>query len=230
MSLVDLTRTFFAPRYPCPAGFYGDSFDDMKTPKYSGLCPPGHLCSPGTVVPEPCEVGGFCTAGSSVATRCPAGFFSEKAGLSSQDQCSPCPPGHYCLQGSRIACGSNTFNPFEGSSSARECLLCPLNSGSGAGAAHADNCSCAVDFVKVNGSCVLCPDGASCKSAGATVESLPLVRGYWRFGNSSLSIYRCPDASDENSGCTGGVGIPCKDTLEGVFCSVWKPHNRTETP
>ena len=210
----------FASRYPCPAGFYGDSFDDMKTPKCSGLCPPGHVCSPGTVAPEQCESGGYCTAGSSVATRCPVGFFSEQKGLSSQDQCSACPLGHYCLQGSKIACGLNTFNPVEGSTSARECLLCPLNSRSGEGASHAANCSCEVGFVRVNSSCVLCPDGASCTSAGTAVDLLPLLTGYWRFSNSSLSIYRCPDASDENSGCIGGTGSLCKDTLEGVFCSV----------
>lgn len=43
------------------------------------ICPQGHYCPEGSVVP----------------LGCPAGYYTE---LTTQETCSPCPEGYYCLQ------------------------------------------------------------------------------------------------------------------------------------
>ena len=65
--------------------------------------------------------------------------------------------------------------------------------------------------------CTVCPVGSVCKAAGATLASLPLLRGYYRISTASSDLRRCPDHSS-SSGCIGGVGDgegPCKPWLQG---------------
>ena len=73
--------------------------------------------------------------------------------------------------------------------------------------------------------CVLCKTGSSICPAdvsGVTLETLPLMPGYYRISNTSDDLRRCPDFGD-GSGCVGGVGSgegPCKENLKGPYCTL----------
>ena len=157
--------------------------------------------------------------------RCGSGYYSTATNLTSSSQCSPCTPGHWCTQGSRVRCGRNTYNERFGAFDQRSCLLCPINSHTVVeGATHASACICDVSYVQIrsNGStrCDVCPEGGLCSNAGTTLENLTLQSGYWRATANSTSIIRCPDAALGNSACQGGTGAPCKPGLTGAYCRV----------
>lgn len=44
-----------------------------------------------------------------------------------------------------------------------------------------------------------CPTGAVCKKAGITLETLPLLPGYWRSSTSATKLYTC----DSTAACEG---------------------------
>jgi hypothetical protein len=62
---------------------------------------------------------------------CPKGTYGEFTGLSSVNQCKPCPPGTYAsIPGSQSsACSSScplgTYNDVYGSKTVRDCKKCP---------------------------------------------------------------------------------------------------------
>ena len=79
--------------------------------------------------------------------------------------------------------------------------------------------------------CQVCPYGTNCMQ-GETLEALPLVRGFFRVGDDSTDVRKCPDA-DANcsvtfgteacvsaSGCIGGTDATalCASGLSGTFC------------
>ena len=55
-----------------------------------------------------------------------------------------------------------------------------------------------------------------------SLASPPLKAGYYRTGNDSDDLRRCPDAG-ANSGCVGGARGgegPCKPSLQGPYCQL----------
>ena len=78
--------------------------------------------------------------------------------------------------------------------------------------------------------CQVCPFGTNCEQ-GSTLEALPIVRGFYRVGNDTTDVRKCPD-SDANcsstgngacvstSGCIGGTNSEalCATGLSGIFC------------
>jgi len=78
---------------------------------------------------------------------------------------------------------------------------------------------------------VLCKTGSSCSAdvSGVTLETLPLMPGYYRISNVSDDLRRCPDFGD-SSGCVGGVGLgegPCKEWLTGPYCRLCNVTDRS---
>lgn len=59
------------------------------------ICPDRHYCEATAVEALPCPAGYFCPAGTEFATEfpCPAGTYSNEAGLADSAECSLCPPG-----------------------------------------------------------------------------------------------------------------------------------------
>ena len=77
--------------------------------------------------------------------------------------------------------------------------------------------------------CERCPIGANCTDrTGITLESLPLLPGYWRWRHDVKDILRCPGATgreneESTTGCIGSVsgnGSYCKPSLDGPYCSL----------
>ncbi|CAN0544698.1 unnamed protein product, partial [Ectocarpus sp. 12 AP-2014] len=97
--------------YPCPRGTYcpaGSSFPHGCAPgTYNPSvameacvdCLPGKICPGNTTTPEECPEYHYCPAGSATGIICPTGTYSDRNDLVSESECSPCPPGYYCLDG-----------------------------------------------------------------------------------------------------------------------------------
>ena len=140
-----------------------------------------------------------------------------------------CPLGHWCSVGLEIPCGENTYNDELNQNNQGACKPCPTDSVSPEASASIEGCACkpgyydeAAGTQKVQ--CVPCVTGSWCANdtKGITLALLPLLRGYYRTGNMSNDLRRCPDFGD-SSGCVGGVGFgegPCKDFLEGPYCKL----------
>ena len=138
--------------------------------------------------------------------------------------------GHYCAGGSASSCAKSTYNPLAGQSLQTACEPCPTNSLTpGTAATSATDCACIVRYynhrlANETVECVSCPVGSNCVDEGTTLALLPLTIGYYRTGNNSDDLRRCPDFGDD-SGCTGGTGFgegPCKPGLE--VCSLGTRH------
>lgn len=76
-----------------------------------------------------------------------------------------------------------------------------------------------------------CKTGSSCSAnvTGVTLETLPLMPGYYRVSNDSDDLRRCPDFGD-SSGCVGGVSLgegPCKEWLTGPYCRLCNVTDRS---
>ena len=76
--------------------------------------------------------------------------------------------------------------------------------------------------------CLNCVSGTACiandeeTEEGVTLETLPLLPGYWRNSPQSLDIRTCGDNMNGNRtspGCQGGAGEPCKEWLAGPLCT-----------
>jgi hypothetical protein len=140
-----------------------------------------------------------------------------------------CALGHWCSVGLEIPCGENTYNDEINQNNQGVCKPCPTDSVSPEASTSIEACACkpgyydeAAETQKVQ--CVPCVTGSWCSddTKGTTLASLPLLRGYYRTGNASNDLRRCPDFG-ESSGCVGGVGFgegPCKDFLQGPYCRL----------
>ena len=140
-----------------------------------------------------------------------------------------CPMGYWCSVGLDIPCGENTYSGELNQNNPGACKPCPMDSVSPVASLSIESCACksgyydeATDERDVQ--CVQCKTGSSCSddTIGITLALLPLLRGYYRTGNTSHDLRRCPDFGD-GSGCVGGVGFgegPCKDWLGGPYCKL----------
>ena len=168
-----------------------------------------------------CTIGAYCPSGSAAGTSCPAGTVGAATSLTSAQECTTCPVGHYCVSGSEISCGRSTFNPLVGQSTQTACKTCPKNAvTNGTAATSAADCVCIAGYYNHRPAdesveCLLCPAGSECVDEGTTLASLPLGTSYYRTSNASVDLRRCRDFGD-GSGCVGGVSDgegPCKPGL-----------------
>ena len=177
-----------------------------------------------------CTLFSFCGAGSSAPTPCAAGTVGRREGLSGADQCDECPAGSWCSAGKEIPCGERTWSNTTREASMGACRACPAHATSPAGTASLlGGCKCEAGYYNAlpSGShgveCVPCVTGSDCADTpGVTIETIPLLLGYYRISNSSSDLRRCPDFGN-TSGCVGGLSDgegPCKEWLEGPYCRL----------
>ncbi|KAL2295829.1 hypothetical protein Nmel_017353 [Mimus melanotis] len=139
---------------PCLPGFYctgGASSPSPRDAVVGNSCPQGSYCPRGSASPVPCPAGQYSSSTGNTGIQdcllCDAGYFCNGTGLVSPTglceagfYCSggslsprpprpsasggPCPPGHFCEEGSSRAqpCPAGTYSP---SWSGTRCLQCP---------------------------------------------------------------------------------------------------------
>ncbi len=162
----------------CPEGtFSGTTGSSFCTP-----CPSSHFCTIGTITPQICPPFSYCPEGTFQPILCPNGTFTanETTGLSSPDQCVPCPPGLFCLAGvpagecsAGYLCyqGSDVPNPDGSDISIGE--LCPEGFYCLQGALNATSCPIGLFNIERGGrqveDCTDCPPGRMCSGNVATL-------------------------------------------------------------
>ena len=161
--------------------------------------------------PIPCRQGYYCPGGDAQGVKCPAGTYQNKTGASSATDCSDCPTGRYCLEGSinptgpcqpGFYCqgGSPTMSPF-----AQNISKYPLNGP--------------------------CPSGSYCPLG--TTEPIKCDRGRYRNTTGAATALQClpctPGYYCKNYGstyptdkCAGGWYCP-----EGLMSKESTPENYT---
>lgn len=80
---------------PCPDGSYMNS----TGASVCRTCPAGYYCSSSLSTSQyyPCPRGYYCPSGTGTNwVVCPSGRYGSRAGLSTVDDCTACPPGLYC--------------------------------------------------------------------------------------------------------------------------------------
>ncbi len=118
------------------------------------------------------------------------------------------------------------------------CTPCFEYASSAEGQMSIEACQCKREYFRVHNTsldptnqsssytCQPCPEGANCSVAGITLETLPLLPGYWRVSSWSLNVATCPGdqaclggaALSARCACTGG-GYPCPRPEENAVCA-----------
>jgi len=169
-------------------------------------------------VQSSCPAGSWCSAGNAIP--CVKDTFNALPNAYDQSFCLPCP--------------ANSVTQQEGSARFEDCvcaqgyfadtrLLPIINSLRAAGQIKSE-------AFRLNASrfCHSCVSGVACRPGTPeavqikiTLETLPLLPGYWRSSPHSLDIRSCGDRTPGTTpGCKGGVGEPCKDWLAGPLCTL----------
>lgn len=197
------------------------------------------MSSPGATVCVACIANHFCPAGATIPQPCPSGttFNPALAIMSSASECIACPVGHWCAPGIKVACDADFYNNVSGATNQQACKPCPNNAVTRTtGTVSVEECTCKAEyFDTIQGpgvDCELCVYGTSCTKQGATIDELPLMRGFFRIDATSKDVRKCPDyeanCSDtsgtalcySSSGCVGGSDASrlCAPGLNGTFC------------
>ena len=204
------------------------------------VCPAGHWCTAGLTVP--CSVGYYnpnqgannqtacirCPensitsaegATSKVDCTCTAGFLSQLDPLTNELRCE-CGMGYGLVRvggaESCQACAVGYFKRVRGNLRCEDCARDRTTLE--AGAISNTSCTCKAGLYRnIEGDCQPCPTpGTACVEPGETVQTLPLVGGYWRARDSTDVLHRCYTEGF----CPHANGSACADGHSGPFCEV----------
>jgi len=150
-------------------------------------------------VPFSCPRGKWCTAG--LVVDCPLGTYNPLEDQDFATACVMCPLNSYTLQTnstSRADCTCDAEFYDANASMAVDQDLIDAMIAAGPSAVYPDPVTMMADVID----CQLCPVGTHCEE-GETLEGLPLERGFYRVGDDSTDVRKCPDA-DANCSTTFG--------------------------
>jgi hypothetical protein len=194
---ASLSLTNISQCSACVAGSYC-GVNGKSAP--TGPCAAGYYCLPGASVATPttqgfgavCPAGTYCPLGSAAPTPCAPGSFRAATLGSSQESCTPCPPGQFCSTSGLTAPSGSCLAGFYcgNASTSATATVCPPGAACPGSSASPASCT-AGTFANASGlsSCLACPPGYQCA-----------------FGASQ------PVACQPGSFCiagTGAVGQPC---------------------
>ena len=145
-------------------------------------------------------VGGTGLAGGAARPPCPAGSYNDVsllAGGASVPVCAVCPPGAYCVGGTRIACSAGTYNDAAGADLPTACAACPpgtTNPLTG----------------QTRAGCALCARGTASAAAGAnmTAACAPCSPGFYSAASGAAGCDACP-AGTYNAGSGAASAAAC---------------------
>jgi hypothetical protein len=179
---------------------------------------------PGAASCRDCPAGKHSTTSAALAcSDCSPGTYS----IDGASTCTACAPGRASSDGLKCSeCASGTFAEGSGSIACSECeAVYGAAYTSGKGSSSCD--TCVRDHYQhpedsaQNGThtCRPCPDGASC-SEGTTLATLTIDRGFFRFSNTSTTLYLCPWGKAACPGNLGSFGRTiCAEGFDGPLVS-----------
>jgi hypothetical protein len=122
-----------------------------------------------------------------------------------------------------VQCESGFWNPLMRAENQSACRICPPRSASPRASYSKGQCICEAGYFNLKTDDVVCEPcmlGTRCNRSGITLQTLPLLRGWWRPDAGSLDVRQCPDSNRLTSGCIGGKGNPCKEHTSGPYCRL----------
>ncbi|KAK3560704.1 hypothetical protein QTP86_014744, partial [Hemibagrus guttatus] len=229
----------------CDGGHYCSHHNASSV---SGQCFAGYYCTRGNTSPQPlivftgdggpCPVGHFCQEGTTDPQLCPVGTFSNRTKLTSEDECVPCSPGHYCdtpgLTAPKGECWEGFYcsqgallpnslirdhrgGPCPAGRSVLPCsgYFCPR------GSSVPQSCpQGSISNSEGHASCSLCPRGYYCLAYGSVTESRDCPEGhYCPTGTSLKNQYPCP-AGTFNPYTRMSRVDDCLKCTAGFFCKA----------
>ena len=166
-------------------------------------CQPGFTCAQGSsasnLSTNVCSLGKYCPDGGN-ELPCPAGTYGNRIGLSDMSECSTCPAGYYCPE------GTAGYPRVE--------LQCPLGHFCLAGTTTQFEHPCpfgtysTVFGLQREDQCVVCPAGRYC-SGGDGIGGQACYRGHF-----------CPENSGAPTPCLGGTFTEATGSDELVLCKL----------
>ena len=160
-----------------------------------------------------CPEGKVPLPGDQTKCGCGPGMQMTSDGL-----CTPCEIGAY-----KSHAGDTLCQPCGGRHKTTAAI----------GADEEAKCVCAPSYFLISGDaeCQRCAEGASCSTAGTTLETLNVQPSHWRLTNRSTQILLCAlddasspmnDTTPSPSSCLGGVNLSeqCSGGTQGPFCRV----------
>ena len=204
----------------CRSGYYCDTYgthdDDTDTSslEYIKSCPKGYYCPPGSILPEPCDVGSYgndtnfrssfecilCDPTTYCPTRgmeatgelCAAGYYCSIGAKSKNPRDgitgNICPKGAYCTAGvsEPILCSSGKSTLFDGAESVADCKDCYPG--------------------------YYCPGSVGSDSLATALARLPCEPGKY-----------CPPASPGGQDCPEGSYCPQEQLEDGSYVGAIHP-------
>lgn len=190
----------------CPAGKYSSS-QGLADSSVCTVCSPGFFCPSGSSAVRgnlECPLGRYCpkeTPGERDADgnpicpdcpRCPAGTYGYTTGLTTPEECTPCPGGSFCEEGATPAlsgnCTAGRYCPAA-AVSAVDGPLCPLGHYCPEGSAQPTPCPEGTFGNQTNqtqeSDCRPCTAGYYCREEGLTAPSAPCAAGYYCTGSAT---------------------------------------------
>jgi hypothetical protein len=175
---------------------------------------------------------------------CKEGFASVSNTATSEIECK-CAPGYTLESGRCVLCAAGFYKSGVSNEACKKCNTDEHKEGvlgsitTNTPAISSMDCTCsksefrALEPPEANtthyiGQCLTCPDGTDCSEPGITVESLPLLKGYWRSTASSHNIVQCytkKACTHPNRTTTAAdfsLDNQCAEGHTGPICNVCK--------
>ena len=208
-------------------------------------CPGGFSCpSTGLASATGCEAGQYSSDGASSCTSCGSGQIS----IAVATTCTACPTGKYASNAAdttngggletQVTLAATVCNDcpagYKSSTTASiVCIICSERTSSAVGSSSCEICEksyfedTTIDDDSKEKTCKECSvDGFTCDSAGTTLSTLNIDKGYFRISDlshDSRQIRSCPMGS---AACAGGTNFSrggqsyCNEGYRGPYCAV----------
>ncbi|XDA80036.1 hypothetical protein R6Z07F_010029 [Ovis aries] len=191
-------------RGKCPAGY----FCPPGTSALTTLGPrePQHPCSQGQLCAKQCPQGFYCPEGSGEPAPCPPHTVTAAPGAKQQEDCGPCPAGHWCKA------GASAIQPCPAGH------YCPGGSNTHPGAPQAcpEHTYLAAEGAQSLAECLPCPAGYHCPSPGlSSIEDHPCPPGHWCPGGQGALL--CPPGTFRTEPGASSRG-DCELCPPGHYC------------
>lgn len=192
--------TKYPQQHPCPAGTKNNKYGAITVSECE-MCDEGKACPPGTgngtADPVDCAQGHYCPLRTEYPKQwpCPAGTYTDKTYLFHPSQCSVCPKGKYCKEGTitPVNCPAGYYCPYGTQSD--DSYPCP-----------AGTYSAALQLVKIEDCSTVCPVGSYCPLGSTAIKPCPSGTYNDKTGATSRGPGDYPACKECPAGYT------CKDT------------------